>query len=115
MNYITPGMTPTFSRAKVKLTDVKDREGARATRQKTSIKLSRGRIYRKIPKISSGAYVFLRPFLRGLFLEGNLRFKIDSASLWLEGNLPFLLCLTLYLRALFPSTSPRGLTFGGAI
>ena len=27
-------------------------------------------IYRKIPKISPGAYIFQRPFLRGLFLEG---------------------------------------------
>ena len=26
--------------------------------------------YRKIPKISSRAYIFQRPFLRGLFLEG---------------------------------------------
>ena len=26
--------------------------------------------YRKIPKISPGAYIFERPFLRGLFLEG---------------------------------------------
>ena len=26
--------------------------------------------YRKIPKISAGAYSFQRPFLRGLFLEG---------------------------------------------
>ena len=26
--------------------------------------------YHKIPKISPGAYVFQRPFLRGLFLEG---------------------------------------------
>ena len=26
--------------------------------------------YRKIPKISAGAYIFQRPFLRGLFLEG---------------------------------------------
>ena len=25
--------------------------------------------YRKIPKISPGAYIFQRPFLRGLFLE----------------------------------------------
>ena len=38
--------------------------------------------YRKIPKISPGAYIFQRHFLRGLFLEGlelgkgNLRFKI---------------------------------------
>ena len=26
--------------------------------------------YRKIPKISPGAYIFQRPFLRGLYLEG---------------------------------------------
>ena len=28
--------------------------------------------YRKIPKISPGAYIFQRPFLRGLFLEGPI-------------------------------------------
>ena len=28
--------------------------------------------YRKILKISPGAYIFQRPFLRGLFLEGLL-------------------------------------------
>ena len=58
------------------------------------------RKYRKIPKISPGAYIFQRPFLRGLYseglinggkfafqkrlglyLEGNLRLKIDWASL----------------------------------
>ena len=27
-------------------------------------------IYRKIPKISPGAYIFQRPFLRGLYSEG---------------------------------------------
>ena len=37
--------------------------------------------YRKIPKIIPGAYIFQRPFLRGLSTEGNLRFKIDWASL----------------------------------
>ena len=26
--------------------------------------------YRKIPKISPGTYIFQRPYLRGLFLEG---------------------------------------------
>ena len=26
--------------------------------------------YRKIPQISPGAYIFQKPFLRGLFLEG---------------------------------------------
>ena len=37
--------------------------------------------YRKIPKISPGAYIFQRLFSRGLSTEGNLRFKIDWASL----------------------------------
>ena len=62
-------------------------------------------------KISPGAYIFKKPFFegqifggayirRGLYTEGNLRFKIgqaytggeilrlkiDWASLWLEGN-----------------------------
>ena len=32
-------------------------------------------------------------------MEGNLCFKIVWASLLLEGNVPFLLCFTLYLRA----------------
>ena len=42
---------------------------------------------RKIPKISPGADIFKRPFLRRLFLEGIIfgevywRFKIDWASL----------------------------------
>ena len=36
---------------------------------------------RKISKISPGAYILQRPFLRGLSAEGNLRFKIDWASL----------------------------------
>ena len=34
------------------------------------IKRLRLHVYRKIPKISPGAYIFQRPFLRGLFLEG---------------------------------------------
>ena len=54
-------------------------------------------------------------FWRGLSTEGNLRFKIDWASLELEGNLPFWLCFTLYLRAIFQVQAPGGLTFGGAI
>ena len=40
--------------------------------------------YRKIPKISPGAYIFLRSFLRGLYTEGNLRFKIGYIGLYLE-------------------------------
>ena len=63
------------------------------------------RKYRKIPKISPGAHVFQRPFLRGLFFEGlifggaYLRREIDWGSLIVEAelkvNLPFLLCFTL--------------------
>ena len=58
--------------------------------------------YRKIPKISPGAYIFQRPFLRGLFLEGLIfvgayvrREICVSKSIWLafflEGNLPVFL------------------------
>ena len=41
-------------------------------------------------------------------MEGNLRFKIDWASLWWEGNLPFLLCFTLYSRGKFQVQAPQG-------
>ena len=82
--------------------------------------------YRKIPKISPGAYIFQRPFSRGLFLEGlifggdYLRREICVSqsiglALNLEVNLPFLLCFTLYLRAIFQVQAPGGLIFGGAI
>ena len=51
-----------------------------------------------------------------LCTEGNLRFKIDWASLQLEGNLLFLLCFTLYLRVIITKYKPPGgLLFGGAI
>ena len=65
--------------------------------------------YRNIPKVSPGAYIFQRPFLRGLFfegpfyyyllstLEGNLCFKIDWASLKVGSKFTvfafFLLCI----------------------
>ena len=38
-------------------------------------------VYRKIPKISPGAYIFQRPFLRSLFLEGLI---FGGAYLWRE-------------------------------
>ena len=61
--------------------------------------------------MSPGAYIFQRPFSRGLFLEGLI---FGGAYLWreicvsksiglalqLKGNLPFLPCCTLYLRAI---------------
>ena len=67
--------------------------------------------YHKILKISAGAYIFQRPFLRGLFLEGlsaegNLRFKIDWASL-IPGNKFTVFALFYFeFEGYFPSTSP---------
>ena len=58
--------------------------------------------YRKIPRISPGAYIFQRPFLRGLHSEG----LIYGLTLQLEVNFPFLLCFTLYLRAIFQVQAP---------
>ena len=60
--------------------------------------------------VFGGAYI-----RRGLSMEGNLRFDIDWASLTVEVNLPFLLCFTLNLRAIFLVQAPGGLIFGGAI
>ena len=37
--------------------------------------------YRKIPKIGPGDYIFQRPFLRGLFLEGLI---FGRVHLWRE-------------------------------
>ena len=73
--------------------------------------------YRKIPKISPGAYIFQRPFLRGLFLEGlinggkfafqnrlglylegNLRLKIDWASLIVERKFMSVICRKFLLK-----------------
>ena len=82
------------------------------------------RPYRKILKISLGAYIFQRPLLRGSFLEGlifggaYLRSEICVSksiglALQLEVNLPFLLSFTLYLRAIFQVQAPGGLIFGG--
>ena len=80
--------------------------------------------YRKIPRISPGTYIFQKPFLRGLYSEGNLRFKIDWAShvigskftvfalfyFVFEGNFPRRGNLTDdFLRYRF-----GGLIFGGA-
>jgi len=92
--------------------------------------------YRKIPKISPGDYIFQRPFLRGLFLEGlifegaYLRSEIYvSNSIGLALKLKFtvfalfyfvLLCIN-FLRAIFrvQGTSPPpprgGLILGGTI
>ena len=82
--------------------------------------------YRKVPKISPGAYIFQRPFLTGLFLKGlifggaYLRREICVSksiglALQLEVNLPFVLCFTVVFEDNFQVQVPRGLIFGGAI
>ena len=48
--------------------------------------------------------------LGGAYLRGEIFVsKSIGLALKLEVNLPFLLCLTLYLRAIFQVQAPRGL------
>ena len=80
--------------------------------------------YRKIQKISPGAYIFQGPFLRGLYseglsTEGQLRFKIDWASLIV--GMKFIIFALFYFvfKGNFQVQARRegdgGLIFGGAI
>ena len=96
-------------------------------------------VYRKIPKISPGAYIFQGAFLRGLFLEGlifggayiwrglssegNLRFKIDWASLIVGSKFTIFALFYFVFETLFQVQAPGelifvlpvwGLIFGGA-
>ena len=74
--------------------------------------------YRKIPKISPGAYIFQRPFLRGLFLEGLIfggayvLSKIcvaKSIGLAFSGKEIYHFCFVLLcIREQIPCTSPPG-------
>ena len=70
--------------------------------------------YRKIPKIIPRAYIFQRPFLRGLYseglqdTEGNLRFKTDWASHVVGRKFTVFACFYFVFEGNFPSTSPRG-------
>ena len=74
--------------------------------------------YHKIPKISPGAYIFKRPFLRGLFLEGLIfggayvRREIcvsKSIGLACSGKEIYHFCFVLLcIRGQIPSTSPPG-------
>ena len=68
------------------------------------------RIYRKIPKISRGAYVyFSRPSMRGLSTEGNLCFKIDRASHIVGRKFTIFALFALYLGAISKLVqAPRG-------
>ena len=72
-------------------------------------------IYRKIPKISPGAYIFQKPFLRGLSTEGNFAFQIDWASL-IDGRKFTVFALFYFVfEGNFLVQGPGGLIFGGAI
>ena len=74
--------------------------------------------YRKIPKISPGAYIFQGPFLRGLFLEGPIFggayerreiCVIKSVGLDCSGKEIYHFCfIWLCIRGQILSTSPRG-------
>ena len=89
--------------------------------------------YRKLPKISPGAFIFQRLFLRGLFLEGlifggaYLQREIGvskSIGLACSRKAIYDVCFVLLcIRGQFPSTSPpegflrydfEGLIHGGA-
>ena len=69
--------------------------------------------YPKIRKISPGAYIFQKSFLRGLFLEGliyggNLRFKLERASLIVGSEFTVFALFYVVFEGNFPSTSPWG-------
>ena len=70
--------------------------------------------YRKIPKISPGAHIFEGPFFRGLFMEGNLRFKIDWASLIVRRTFTRFCLVYFVFEGNFQVQAPGGLIFGGA-
>ena len=61
--------------------------------------------FRKIPKRSPGAYIFQRPFLRGLFLKGLV---FGGAYLWREIN-----CASLRVGRKFTVFALFYFVFGG--
>ena len=70
-------------------------------------------LYRKIPKISPGAYIFQRPFFRGLYssglsTEGSLRFKIDWTSLIVGGKFIVFALFYFVFEGNFLVQAPRG-------
>ena len=97
---------------------VKDNKGVDRSLRNTHGQVSV--LYPKIPKISPGAHIFQRSFLRGLSTEGNLRFKIDWARRIFGSKFTVFACRFYFVFEVnFPSTSPPGgeggLIFGGAI
>ena len=71
--------------------------------------------YGKIPKISPRAYTFQRPFLRGLSMERNLRFKIDWANLIVGRKFTVYALFYFVFEENFQVQASGGLIFGGAI
>ena len=82
--------------------------------------------YRKIPKIRPRGLYFSKALFeelifggayvrRGLSMEGNLRFKIDWASLIAGSRFTVFALFYFVFEGNFPRISPRGLIFGGAI
>ena len=77
--------------------------------------------YRKIPKIRHGAYIFQRPLLRGLFLEGLIyggKFafhnRLGSPYSWKEFTV-FALFYFVFEGDFQVQAPGGGLIFGGAI
>ena len=76
--------------------------------------------HRKIPKISPGAYIFQRPFLRGLFLEGLIyggKFSLHNRLSWPYScrEIYHFCFVLLFTWGQFRGTSsPPGDIFGGA-
>ena len=58
--------------------------------------------------MSPRAYIFQRPFLRGLSTEGNLGLKIDWTSLIVGSKFTVFALLYFVFEGNFPITSPRG-------
>ena len=77
------------------------------------LRVDKERAYRKIPKISPGAYIFQEPFLRGFFFGGAcVRMEIcvsKSIRLACRGKEIYHFCFVLLcIRGQIPSTSPPG-------
>ena len=62
----------------------------------------------KFRKYGPGAYIFQRLFLRGLTTEGNLRFKIDWASLIVRRKFTVIALLYYVFEGNFQVHPPRG-------
>ena len=71
--------------------------------------------YCKIPKLSPRAYIFQRPFLRGLSIEGNLRFKIDWTSLLVGRKFTVFALFHFVFEGNFQVQAPGQLIFGGTV